>query len=142
MTIAIDNVGKQTAALCHEILRGSATWRRAHNIRGDTEQGPTKGQLVPLAGFDLSIGTHADAIREVDNLRISFSTTFYAQPEFSQTLLASYASLLEQKEIVPARIKFVEGGLDGIEQGLEDLRHGRVPGGYKLVARLADTSPW
>jgi len=33
----------------------------------------------------------------------------------------------------------VDGGLAGIEKGLEDLRHGRVSGGYKLVARLADT---
>jgi len=140
VTIAIDNVGKQTAALCHEILRGSASWRKANNV--ETESAPEAGQLVPLAGFDNSERMHEDAVREVDNLRISFSTTFYAQPEFSQTLLASYASLLENKSIVPARIKFVEGGLDGIEQGLEDLRHGRVPGGYKLVARLADTSAW
>ena len=140
MTIAIDNVGKQTAALCHEILRGSSTWRKANNVGPEEKSEPA--QLVPLAGFDQSDRTYEDAVRKVDNLRISFSTTFYAQPEFSQTLLASYASLLESKSIVPARIKFVEGGLDGIEQGLEDLRHGRVPGGYKLVARLSDTSAW
>lgn len=98
------------------------------------------GRLVPLAGFDDSLISHEDAFRTVDKLRISFSTTFYAQADFAQKLLQLYTVLLESSKIVPARIQLVDGGLDGIEKGLDDLRRGRVPGGYKLVARLEDTT--
>lgn len=133
----MDNVGKSTAALCYEILQGSSTWRSSRKL-GETDD-ETISRLVPLAGFDEALISHDDAIRTVDRLRISFSTTFYAQAEFAQSLLACYSVLLANGSIVPARIKFVEGGLDGIETGLDDLRRGRVPGGYKLVARLDAT---
>lgn len=33
----------------------------------------------------------------------------------------------------------LERGLKSIAKGLEDMRRGRVKGGYKLVARVADT---
>jgi hypothetical protein len=71
-------------------------------------------------------------------LRPSFSTTFYSQKEreFSFTLLDHYTILLKTGRIQPARIAMIRGGLRGIEDALGDLRHGRAPGGYKLVAKV------
>ncbi|OCF31040.1 hypothetical protein I316_07311 [Kwoniella heveanensis BCC8398] len=143
--IAIDNVGGKTAALCHQVLRGSASWRKENDVSVDSDDDTTPGQLVPLAGSPKEIttsssdGSDSDAVRKVDSLRISFSTTFYNHPEFSEALLDKFDKLLESESLTPARIRLVPGGLSGIERGLEDLRHGRVPGGYKLVARLSDT---
>lgn len=92
-----------------------------------------------MAGHAKDIPFDTDSIRNVETLRISFSTTFYAQREFARTLLDCYTNLLTTGEIKPARVQFVTGGLGGIVDGLDDLRRGIVPGGYKLVARLADT---
>ncbi|WWC69068.1 uncharacterized protein I206_103004 [Kwoniella pini CBS 10737] len=137
--IAIDNVGSTTASLCQQVLRGSASWRKAAGIEADSDDQEESAKLVPLAGSPkLSIDTE-DMIRKVEPLRISFSTTFYGHPEFSRALLDRFDELLSNKLLSPARIRLVEGGLHGIEKGLEDLRHGRVQGGYKLVARLSDT---
>lgn len=118
------------------MLQGSSTWRRTNGITTEDQQ--RSAQLVPLAGFEASPNAE-DSLRAVNTLKISFSTTFYAQREFSDALLDSYGSMLEEGTLVPARVQFVEGGLAGIEKGLDELRRGTVPGGYKLVARLADT---
>ncbi|WWD00982.1 hypothetical protein V866_007920 [Kwoniella sp. B9012] len=136
--IAIDNVGSATATLCHQVLQGSSTWRKAHDV-SLTEEEQFSSKLVPLAGSPKEPENKPDGIREVESLRISFSTTFYGHPEFSEALLDRFDKLLQDKLLTPARIRLVEGGLYGIEKGLDDLRHGRVQGGYKLVARLADT---
>ncbi|KAK8854968.1 hypothetical protein IAR55_003708 [Kwoniella newhampshirensis] len=136
--IAIDNVGGTTANLCHQVLQGSSSWRSEHNLPS-TETDSTPAKLVPIAGTPKASPDDSDAIRTVESLRISFSTTFYGHPEFSEALVDTYESLLNKKLLTPARIRLVQGGLTGIEKGLEDLRHGRVPGGYKLVARLSDT---
>ncbi|WVR07314.1 hypothetical protein IAU60_004355 [Kwoniella sp. DSM 27419] len=135
--VAIDNVGGSTTALCREVLQGSSSWRKEHDIASTDDNTPAK--LVPLAGAPKIFEEQDDAIRTVDSLRISFSTTFYGHPEFSEALLDRYDELLQHELITPARVRVVSDGLSGIEKGLEDLRHGRVPGGYKLVARLADT---
>ncbi|KAK6903343.1 hypothetical protein I203_108608 [Kwoniella mangroviensis CBS 8507] len=136
--IAIDNVGSVTATLCHQVLQGSTTWRKTHDVSVfEKEQNSSK--LVPLAGSPKEPKNKPDRIREVESLRISFSTTFYGHPEFSEALLDRFDWLLLNKLLTPARIRLVEGGLHGIEKGLDDLQHGRVQGGYKLVARLADT---
>ena len=134
-------MGKRTATLCRRVLKGSESWRSQHDIPPADLEDALPGRLVPLAGNPNENDTpeeERDAIRDVQTLRISFSTTFYSQRDFASTLLEHFASLLKQGHIKPARIKFVEGGLEGIEKGLEDLRHNRVPGGYKLVARLSD----
>ncbi|WRT67523.1 uncharacterized protein IL334_004495 [Kwoniella shivajii] len=136
--IAIDNVGGATAALCRQVLQGSLSWRSNNNVAMD-EDDKLPAELVPIAGSPKDTDDNGDSIREVTSLRISFSTTFYGHPEFSEALLDRYDKLLEARLLTPARIRLVDGGLYGIEKGLEDLRHGRVPGGYKLVARLADT---
>ncbi|WVW82662.1 hypothetical protein I302_104673 [Kwoniella bestiolae CBS 10118] len=136
--IAIDNVGSTTATLCHQVLQGSSAWRKKWGLTPVTdEEAPSR--LVPLAGSPKEALDSTDSVRKVDTLRISFSTTFYGHPEYSEALLHRFDQLLQNKLLTPARIRLVEGGLYGIEKGLEDLRHGRVQGGYKLVARLADT---
>ncbi|WVQ69670.1 uncharacterized protein L199_007890 [Kwoniella botswanensis] len=136
--IAIDNVGSATATLCYQVLQGSSTWRKIHDV-SVTGEGQYSSKLVPLAGSPKEPKNKSDGIREVESLRISFSTTFYGHPEFSEALLDRFDKLLQNKLLTPARIRLVEGGLHGIEKGLDDLRHSRVQGGYKLVARLADT---
>ncbi|WVF71762.1 hypothetical protein IAT40_006570 [Kwoniella sp. CBS 6097] len=136
--IAIDNVGGTTAALCQQVLQGSSSWRKENGLSA-VDEDDTAGQLVPLAGSPKELPDSADSVRKVESLRISFSTTFYNHPEFSEALLDKFDKLLEAESLSPARIRLVPGGLSGIEKGLEDLRHGRVPGGYKLVARLSDT---
>jgi hypothetical protein len=98
----------------------------------------TPGKLVAIAGSPKDLVPCSDAIRSVESLRISFSTTFYGQPQFSEVLLDLYAVLLQKNQIQPARVKMVDGGLDGIESYLEDMRHGRVQGGYKLVSSLVN----
>ncbi|WWD18872.1 hypothetical protein CI109_103327 [Kwoniella shandongensis] len=135
--VAIDNVGGKTANLCHEVLQGSSSFRKENNLPSKPED--TLAKLVPIAGTSKETVDDSDAVRKVDSLRISFSTTFYGHPDFSEALLDSYEALLEKNLLTPARIRLVQGGLTGIEKGLEDLRHGRVPGGYKLVSRLSDT---
>ncbi|WVQ99126.1 hypothetical protein IAU59_006258 [Kwoniella sp. CBS 9459] len=136
--IAIDNVGGTTAVLCHQVLQGSSSWRKENTLPLEDEN-QVAAQLVPLAGSPKEAPDSSDSVRDVESLRISFSTTFYNHPEFSEALLDKFDRLLESKSLTPARLRLVPGGLSGIEKGLEDLRHGRVPGGYKLVARLSDT---
>ena len=135
--VAIDNVGGATAELCHQILQGSSNWRSAHGIPETVDN--VRGKLVPLAGSPQDATATKDALRQVDLLKISFSTTFYGHSDFSVGLLDAYTDLLESGKIVPARVKYIDGGLCGIADGLDDLRKGRIPGGYKLVARLSDT---
>jgi hypothetical protein len=132
--LAVDNVGKQTAALCDQVLRGSAAWRSTSDL-GSEDVAQEQGRLVALAGSPTPSETD-DAIRTVSYPRIRFSTTFYDHPEFSAPLLDRFSDLLEERALLPARIKFLPGGLEGIERGLDDLRHGRTAGGYKLVSRL------
>ncbi|WWC60700.1 uncharacterized protein I303_103276 [Kwoniella dejecticola CBS 10117] len=136
--IAVDNVGSTTATLCQEVLRGSRTWREQANFETHNDD-TAPGRLVPLAGSPKVAIDETDAVRKVDSLRISFSTTFYGHPDFSRALLERFDDLLKKKKLSPARSQLVPGGLYGIEKGLDDLRHGRVQGGFKLVARLADT---
>ncbi|ORY25469.1 hypothetical protein BCR39DRAFT_544241 [Naematelia encephala] len=137
--IAIDNVGGATAALCRQVVQGSSIWRSENDMSTD-EINSTPAKLVPIAGWPKEPPDSSDSLRKVDCLRISFSTTFYGHPTFSEALLDRFDTLLAEKMLAAARIRLVAGGLNGIEKGLEDMRHGRVPGGYKLVSRLADTS--
>lgn len=121
------------------VLQGSRKWRETHGVT-QAEDTTGTGRIVPLAGFNSTVPSF-DAVRSVEKLRISFSTTFYAEQHFAQNLLDHYTRLLVDGRLVPARFALVKGGLGGIERGLDDLRHGRVQGGYKLVARVAET-PW
>jgi hypothetical protein len=135
--LAIDNVGSATATTCKAVLQGSSLWRERHQFaRGDIHSTP--GRLVALAGSPREV-PDADAVRQVESPRVSFSTTFYNHPQFSERLLDSLTRLLANGRLLPARVKAVTGGLKGIEPGLKELRNGLAPGGYKLVARLADT---
>lgn len=137
MSLAIDNVGAQTASLCYDILSGSTA---AGDLGLPVSDSKTQaGRLVPLAGAPNRPIDQSSAPRHVETLRVSFSTTFYAHKAASQRLLDRCTALLESGSLRPARTQFVEGGLEGIEKGLDDLRNGRVAGGYKLVACLADT---
>lgn len=138
MRLAIDNVGPQTAGLCFDILSGSGSVGDPQRSSSEA-LGPTS-RLVPLAGAPRSTTKQENRARHVETLRVSFSTTFYANKAASQRLLDRYTALLESGNLRPARTQFVEGGFEGIEKGLDDLRNGRVAGGYKLVARLADSN--
>lgn len=124
--------------MCDKVLRGSAAWRKRHSIT--KPDGVQEARLVALAGSPKpDVTPTTDSIRSVAYPKISFSTTFYDHPEFSAALLDRFSDLVEARTLLPARIKFLPGGLEGIERGLEDLRHGRAAGGYKLVSRLHGT---
>lgn len=111
--------------------------------RREQPQPAQSARLLPLAGYkdgNNEVGSpDGDTVRRVEMLKISFSTTFYAQREFSETLLDTYTTMLQNQDLVASRVQIVENGLYGIEKGLEDLREGRVLGGHKLVARLSDS---
>lgn len=114
------------------VLQGSQTWRG----RRDTDT--VTARLVPIAGSPTPIDTD-DAVRQVETLRISFSTVFYGHPEFSNNLLDTFETLLGEKRMQPARVKLIDGGYEGIMDGLEELRSGLSIGGYKLVVRLENS---
>jgi hypothetical protein len=95
------------------------------------------GTLVPIAGNPppSAVNTKHGPNR-VDILRISFSTVFYDHPDFSISLMDMLDGLLRSRRLVPARVKEVSGGYEGILRGLEALKAGMLTGGYKLVARI------
>ncbi|KAL7423192.1 hypothetical protein Q5752_002492 [Cryptotrichosporon argae] len=152
VALAVDNVGPHTAALCHEVLAGSKAWRAAHGVEA-TSAPMERARLVPIAGApklpapvdadaagEAGAAARPDAVRPVDVLRISFSTTFYSHPEFSAPFLDICTDLLARGRLEPARVQRHPGGLDGIAAGLDDLRAGKVKGGYKLVVRLDESA--
>lgn len=132
MTLAIDNVGSETAILCHQVLEGSASWRKKHSIGASSKS----ARLVALAGFPKSTDSATDAVRQVEFPRISFSTTFYTHPDFSLPLLDTFHRLLLEGKIRPARYDVLPGGLTGIQAGLERLRAGKGIGGHKLILSI------
>lgn len=130
-------MGKETAAICQQVLAGSSVWRQAHGIATSTT--PETSRLVALAGFSGSPEKpSSDSVRTVNLPRISFSTTFYGHSDFSSRLLRYFERLLTSGKIKPARPKTVGGGLLGVESGLDRLRNGKGIGGYKLVICLDD----
>jgi hypothetical protein len=132
VTLAIDNVGSETAILCHQVLEGSASWRKKHSIGASSKS----ARLVALAGFPKSTDSATDAVRQVEFPRISFSTTFYTHPDFSLPLLDTFHRLLLEGKIRPARYDVLPGGLTGIQAGLERLRAGKGIGGHKLILSI------
>jgi hypothetical protein len=130
-------VGKETAAICQQVLAGSTKWRKTRGIAISTI--PETSRLVALAGYSASqMEPSPDSIRQVQLPRISFSTTFYGHPDFSSRLLGYFEGLLTSGTILPARPNAIGGGLLGIESGLDRLRNGKGIGGYKLVIHLED----
>lgn len=143
MQLAIDNVGTATASLCTQVLHGSRQWRKEAGVdaakRGEATS--SCATLVALAGSPkaAALASSEDAIRTLKTPRISFSTTFYADDEFSSRVLDATTLLLERGIIVPARVEVVDGGLAGINDGLDRMRRGKAPSARRLVARLEDT---
>lgn len=142
--LAVDNVGPKTAALCAEVVAGSALWRKANNIETPSDA-PTTARLLAIAGSpklappstsDDPAPTPPDALRSVAQPRLSFSTTFYGHPAFSAPFLDAVSAALAAGQVKPGRSRVIEGGLGGIEAGLGELKSGSGQGGFKLVARL------
>lgn len=71
-----------------------------------------------------------------------FGRKFPANPkdfEFASMFAGITERLLEEKKLVPHPVVLKSGGLEGVLDGLELVRDGKVSGG-KLVYRVADTS--
>jgi len=69
------------------------------------------------------------------------STEFPAKPEdyeFMVTWMKTAQKLLEERKWRPHRQEVREGGLEGVLEGLEDLKEGRVSG-VKLVYRIGES---
>lgn len=97
-------------------------------------------KLVALAGSPKLDASREDCVHSIDTPRISFSTTFYADSEFSTQVLDALTALLERGIIRPPKTEVIDGGLEGIGDGLERMRKGEAPSAYRLVARIQDTS--
>lgn len=128
---ALDCVGSTTAALCQRALQDGA-----HS------DGPSP-QLICLAGNPKRLRDSdetSDATRaQVITHRISFSTTFYGQQEFTAAFLSAVHALFASKSLKPVRAQLVPHGLAGVRTGLEMLRNGAAPRAKKLVVRMQDT---
>ncbi|PWN53227.1 GroES-like protein [Violaceomyces palustris] len=128
---AIDCVGSKTSATCYRALkRAGGNGRQGH------------GQMVCLAGNPKPevIESKIEG-RDVKVHKISFSTTFYGDEGFSNSLLRSLEQVLEQGRLLPAKPEVVKDGLAGIRRGLESLRDGSAPRAKKLIIRVDETPP-
>lgn len=130
--LAVDNIGPQHSAVAREILAGSTAWRAEHHISTPPSDEVT-GRLVSIAGSPKEVPAFPDAVRAVDEIRISFSTTFYGQPEFAREIVDFVYSQLERGLLVPQRVFLDKSGLSGVRSALDTLEAGKVPSGYKLV---------
>ncbi|KAL1407873.1 hypothetical protein Q8F55_007309 [Vanrija albida] len=131
VTLAVDNIGPKHSAVAREILAGSSAWRAEHHIMTSTDE--TVGRLVSIAGSPKDVPAFPDAVRTVDEIRISFSTTFYGQPEFAREVVNFVYQQLERGLLVPQRVYLDNSGLSGVRAALDTLEAGKVPSGYKLV---------
>lgn len=125
--LAVDNVGKETAALCRRVVQGSK-----RHCATTSEEAAT---LLAIAGLP-EAGDDDDAIRTVNTPRISFSTTFFGHPDFSRQLLDTLYELLDAKLVKPTRLTLLEGGLDEVQNGLDTLRKRGNVNGTRLVVPL------
>ena len=146
--LAVDNVGPKTAALCAQVVAGSASWREKNGVPPSSEPAPPARLLAiagspkaPAATGPTDPGATPDAVRDVDQPRLSFSTTFYGHHNFSAPFLDAITAALAAGAIRPGRLRLIEGGLDGIEAGLGEMKRGAGVSGFKLVARLSGADP-
>jgi hypothetical protein len=109
-------VGPCTVQLCRQIL--------------DSNPYLPEAQLVALAGSPKEpLGTQ----RRVSTIPISFSTTFFAHPEFSVPLLLAVHAMLETESLRPSPYEIGSGGLPGIKDALLRLESGQVGSMRKLI---------
>ena len=141
--LAVDNVGPKTAALCAQVVAGSASWRKVNNTETLPNTSST-ARLLAIAGLpkvpaaDAADAAASDALRTVEQPRLSFSTTFYGHHTFSAPFLDAISAALARGHVKPGRSRVIGGGLWGIEAGLGELKRGSGQGGFKLVARLGE----
>lgn len=104
------------------------------DISGFTEREGTFGPR-PEVAYSMSLGyTAAGEEFEIGE------NTFAARPEdyeFVKAWTPFAAGLVAEGKVKPHRVELREGGFEGILEGLEDLKSGKVSG-KKLVYRVAD----
>lgn len=147
ITYCLDAVGSKTATICHGILCSAGKKQgqmiclagdpKPKSINEDHNR-PAKMRRN-AAGKKSGIDVLKELNRNVKIHKISFSTTFYGDDLFAKSMMADLNTLLQRKELLPARTKVWPDGLAGVRGGLEALRDNLAPRGKKLVVNLADT---
>jgi hypothetical protein len=96
-------------------------------------------RLVAVAGSPKT--TQETSSSGVEEIRLSFSTTFYGQHDWSLSLLGYLERLMRDGKVEAGRYSVSSDGLAGIERGLADMEEGKVKGGHKSIFRVEDTPP-
>lgn len=147
VTYCLDTVGSKTATTCHGILRSAgrtpgemvclAGDPKTKSVNTATDR-PSKMRRT-MAGNRAAVDAQAQLNRPVKVHKISFSTTFYGDDVFARSVMADLDTLLDQRQLLPARPQVYPDGLAGVRRGLEALRDNQAPGARKLVINLHDT---
>ncbi|KAK0548910.1 hypothetical protein OC846_002506 [Tilletia horrida] len=136
LAFAIDCVGSKTAVVCERALKeANGDWAGVGQLcclAGDPKVKPGEQQETDA---DLA----QRLVRDVKIHKISFSTTFYGDDEFSRALLADLDALFASGSLKPVQAEVLPDGLASVRRGLESLRDGTAPRAKKLVVRIADT---
>lgn len=99
------------------------------------------GKLVVTLTPSDSIGKPGE--EDKDGKRTVWVFGSSAEPEMgdarlARSLFASLERMMKEGDIKPNKVDILEGGLNGVQGGLERMGAGKVSG-VKLVARIADT---
>lgn len=108
----------------------------------EPEAPPKPARLVSLAGTGKDEDEDdKDAVRQVDDIRISFSTTFYGQADFARELTAMTFDLLATGKLQTSRFDVVGCGFEDVEGALERLEKGEIRPGHKSVIQIIPRAP-
>jgi len=116
---------------------------RPSSSSSDEPEAPHKpARLVSLAGTGKDEDEDDnDAVRRVDDIRISFSTTFYGQADFARELTATTYELLDTGKLQTSRFDVVGCGFEDVEGALERLEKGEIRPGHKSVIQILPKAP-